>query len=181
MGDGDSLTLGKAKIDLYRCLFFGEKPAIVGAQGIFRNSSPFPQRNISGSVQRFFLDALPGGFEGRFDQAAPSRHQHHRAERRGFPLAAVAPPTGQKACGRLQAWPSLTAGKLPTLFSGDATVYAVTNGEDCVYTRFPGSYNPWPGFVANPTALFWSALCCCPYMALNIFLTRMRRKQKPSP
>ena len=132
IADGDTLTLGGATIQVYQCTqISGTNARSLMLKVTYGQSAVLLCADIIGRVQRYFLEQLSA------DQLkADLIKLPHHAITPTVPafLDAVAPQaavaTNRQKDLDGKSISQLKSRELPTLFSGDGTVYAVTDGTD---------------------------------------------------
>ena len=129
---GDTIMLGNAKIDVYRCMEVkNDNARSLVLKVHFGESTLLLTADITGKAQHWYVENMPEGVLSADLMKLP-----HHAITPTVPdlLNAVDPDavvatTGKKIIsGKASA--QLTSRKLPHFYSGDGTVYAVTDGID---------------------------------------------------
>ena len=132
IGQGDTISLGNANIDVYRCLEVNNDNArSLVLKVTFGESTILLTADITGKAQHWYVENMPESMLSADLMKLP----HHSITptvpellNAVNPSAAVA-TTGKKiVSGKSSA--QLTSRKLPHFYSGDGTVYAVTDGTD---------------------------------------------------
>lgn len=140
--DGDTLTLGEASIRVFQCTTIkGTNARSLMLKVSFQDSSILLCADIIGRTQQYFLENLP---EGTLD-ADLIKLPHHAITPTvpAFldavsPVAAIATNVEKeidpKSINQLKGRP------FPAFFSGNGTVYAVTNGTDWYIYQTVGTF-----------------------------------------
>jgi len=129
---GDTITLGGANIDVYRIMEIkNDNARSLVLKVTFGESTILLTADITGKVQHLYVEQMPEGVLS----ADLIKMPHHAITptvpeflNAVNPSAAIA-TTGKKIISG-KAAAQLTSRKLPHFYSGDGTVYAVTDGKD---------------------------------------------------
>ena len=139
---GDVLTLGEATIDLYQCTKYGgtnQRSLVLKVH--YGDASILLCADISGTVQRYFAETLTPE-QLKSDLIKLPHHAITPAVPAFLdavdPIAAIATnikdEIDSKSINQLEGRP------FPTLYSGDGTVYAETDGTDWYIYQTPGQF-----------------------------------------
>lgn len=139
---GDTLTLGEATIEMFQCTEYkGTNARSLVLKVHFGDTDILLCADIIGKTQHYFVDNLPKGTL----RADMLKLPHHAITPvvpafldEVSPLGAIA--TNRKSDIDSKSITQLEGRNLPTLYSGDGTTYAVTDGKDWYLYQTPDQF-----------------------------------------